>query len=102
MNTIEKLHLESIEKNNWGETEFAGLHTFENSKSFTEINGEVVASKLAKITEEISVEFLEWYKNRFVQIYDKSTKTHTVYFDKEPVKFTTSELFKEFVKSRSL
>lgn len=60
MNKLEQLHLDAINHNNWCETEFRGLHTYENEKSFIEINAEIVSAELAKITESIAIEFAVW------------------------------------------
>ena len=62
MNKLEKVYLDLIEKNNWGETEHAGLHTYENEKSFTEINAQVVSTKIAEVTTDVAIKFLEWYE----------------------------------------
>jgi hypothetical protein len=75
MNKVEQLHLNAIEKNNWGETEYQGLHTFENSKSFTEINAEIVASKSAEITEQIAIEFYEWAETS-KEAFNKASKEY--------------------------
>lgn len=99
MNKIEQLHLNAIEKNNWGETEYQGLHTFENSKSFTEINAEIVASKSAEITEQIAIEFQQWVEDDCFKVIG-TTKYRIGTLDKSSIEYSIEELFQEFLKTK--
>jgi hypothetical protein len=114
MNKLEEIHLNLIERNGWGQTEYDGLHTFENEKSFTEINGEIVAQKSAEITTDVTVKFVEWLeKERYIKFaifenqmssthykyerWDKSYK-NSFEIDESETK-TTEELFEIFINN---
>jgi hypothetical protein len=114
MNKIEQLLLDTIDSNGWMETEFKGLHTFENSKSFVEINVEIVSGELAKATKEIAIKFANWIgKNNYIlfNIFeDQSFSTNYKYqkwgksyinltLIKEDETFTIEKLFDEFLKT---
>lgn len=98
MNKLEKLYLNLINKNNWRETEFTGLHTFENEKSFTEINAEIVSQKSAEITIDIVVKFGNWLKKEMVvkkgRYYFKGD-----FYNQQKKEPTTQELFEIFINN---
>lgn len=112
---MKKLFLDIIDSNNWMETEFKGLHTFENSKSFVEINADIVSEELAKVTKQIATEFANWIgKNNYIlfDIFEnQSSSTNYKYQNwgksyinptliKEDETFTTEKLFDDFLKTK--
>lgn len=112
MNTLEELHLDSLQKDKHVRKQLC-VNDFGTSKL-----EESVASKSAEITEQISIEFLEWCNYQVVNPqkvlgFDKRVtpqypdfKTYIILNNKgenilpEGKFLTTKELFQEFLKQR--
>jgi hypothetical protein len=104
MDKIQKLLSDVIDSNNWMETEFKGLHTFENSKSFTEVNADIVSQELARVTKEIAFKFVEFCGDGYQKFWDKWIKLSGDGQFENPYTttqdfFTMEELFDEFLKT---
>jgi hypothetical protein len=88
--SIEKLHLDAIEKceERWSITPRTDI--------------KAAAKKSAEITENIAIEFMNWYWGDKFVFYDSENNLHTRHHiaSQGLAKLTTKELFQEYLKER--
>jgi hypothetical protein len=88
MSTLEKLHLDAIEKN----SEWADKSKDRYSDA---------ASKSAEITAQFAIEFHQWVeKECFSVVGTFSTKYRIGTLDKISIEYSIEELFQEFLKTK--
>jgi hypothetical protein len=89
--TLQELHLEAIENS---------YHTiYRNMNEEEEVNNEEAASKSSEITEQIAIDFAEWFW-RSSWVEGEKGKFFNPDLEGEPFMLTWQELFTEFLKTR--